>query len=166
MEPSQAVTKVHSTPAACTWNRHKQSQRLPRPQRRAHGAVTSRHNLTTCKIVIFISNFFSPTVGFSEGKNVGKLISRLIGSLRFTSSGAYTFWILSVIQWRISYIICGIKCWVVHLIVQLTHLWYQCCKALCIYRCVDVYIYISMLQQPKGCVNISRVAAEEWCHYA
>ena len=90
-EPSQAVTKAPRAPAACTWSRHKRSQRLPGPQRPAHGAVASRHKLTKCKIVIFISNFFSPTVGFSEGKKVGKLISRLIGSLRFTSSGAYTF---------------------------------------------------------------------------
>ena len=91
MEPSQAVTKAPKAPAACTWSRHKRSQRLPGPQRRALGAITNRHNLTKCKIVIFISNFFSPTVGFSEGKNVGKLISRLIGSLRLISAGAYTF---------------------------------------------------------------------------
>ena len=43
MEQSQAVTNAPKAPAACTWSRHKQSQRLPGPQRRAHGAVTSSH---------------------------------------------------------------------------------------------------------------------------
>ena len=69
---------------------------------RRRWTITLNEKIDQMQNRYFHFHLFSPTVRFSEGKNVGKLISRLIGSLRFTSSGAYTFWILSVIQWRIS----------------------------------------------------------------
>ena len=91
----------------------------------------------------------------------GSVREKMSGNWFLASSGAYVSLhpeptLFEYCPWSsdaFQCIICCIKCWVVHLIVQLTHLWYQCCKALCIYRCVDVYIYILMLRWKLGALQ-------------